>query len=563
MSSRDYIEIATQYARDVVRGKILASKWIHLACQRMLDDLDSSHDDEYTYVLNSAKATRACSFIEKLPHVKGKWAAKHELLVLQPWQVFIIVNIFGWVDRSTGLRKYRQAFLLISRKNGKSPLAAAIGLYMLTADGEHGAEVYCGATTEQQAWEVFRPARQMASKTLPLQTRLGVQINARSLIVPDTGSRFLPVIGSPGDGASPSCGICDEYHEATTSDLYDTFKTGMVGREQPLLLVITTAGYNVGSPCHLLQQEAEKVLSGTVIDDQWFVAIFTADATVDWTSDDALRMANPNYGVSVNVATLQHDQLEAKQNASKQNVFKTKHLNIWCNASVAWMNMVRWRECGDATLNIEDFKGDDCWIGLDLASKIDIAAAVRVFRRVEKNKPHYYIFPRFYLPTARTQDPTCQHYQKWVHDGHLIDTEGAEIDYQTILRDLVSDAQTYKIKCLAFDPYNATDLTQQFTAKTRVNRVEVPQNVKNLSDPMKSLEAGVIGGTVHHDANPVMTWMVSNIVAHVDANDNIFPRKQKPENKIDGVVATIIALSQAVSAPVQASYSPYYRIQYL
>jgi phage terminase large subunit-like protein len=500
-----------------------------------------------------------CKFIELLPHVKGRWAAHSERLVLQPWQVFILCSLFGWVHRVSGLRKYREAYICVPRKNGKSPLAAGLGLFMLCADGEYGAEVYCGATSLEQALEVFRPAKQMDERTPELVEAYGLQINAESLVLPANGSRFLPVVGKPGDGAAPSCGIADEFHEASDASLYDCLKTGMIGREQPLLLVITTAGFNTASPCHDLQTQAQKVLDGSLQDDQLFSVIYTLDEGENWASEDALHKANPNYGISVNAEQLRHDQQIAVGNAAKANTFKTKHLNIWCNASVAWLNMQAWAACEqhEPPANLTD---SDCFIGLDLASKIDCAVAVKLFRKQIDGQDHYFVVPRIYLPADRALAPGCQHYQAWVADGHLIATPGNVIDYGCILADLQADATQYHVRQLGFDPWNATDITQRFAAATSVQIVEVPQTVRNLSDPMKQLQALVLAGRLHHRGNPVLTWMLANVVAHTDANDNIFPRKDHVENKIDAAVALIIALSRALATPAvpaKPQYVPY------
>lgn len=545
-----YTKSALKYARDVTSGKILACKWVRLACQRHLDDLEKAKSKSYPYRFDPELAARVCTFIEQLPHVKGRWAARRERLKLQPWQIFILSCLFGWVFRDTGLRRYRQAYVCVPRKNGKSPMAAGIGLYMLACDNEAGAEVYCGATSEKQAWEVFKPAREMAQRTPEMLSALGVDVHAKSLTVAGNGSKFEPVIGRPGDGAAPSLGICDEFHEAVNADLFDTLLTGMVGREQPLLLVITTAGTDLGSPCYDYQTHAQKVLEGTLEDEQLFAVIYGIDPEDDWTTEAALRKANPNLDVSVDLAALRHDQQIAIQNSSKANIVKTKHLNIWCNASVGWMNLVKWHTCADASLKPEQFtKSDECWIGLDLASKIDIAATVKLFRKEVNGQMHFYAMPRLYLPEERAMDPTLQVYQKWVHDGHLIATEGNVIDHRRILDDLVADASAYTIRELGFDPYNAEMLTQELRSKSGVTTTEVPQTVKFLSEPMKQLEALVLSGRFHHDGNPVMTWCIANVVAHIDANDNIFPRKDKIENKIDGAVALIIALSRALAAP--------------
>lgn len=547
-----YTSVANQYVTSVISGEVLACRWVKLAAKRHTDDLQKSKDPSYPYRFDPKKAERACKFIELLPHTKGRWAAKRELLKLQPWQVFIVCNIFGWVHKTSGLRKYREAYICIPRKNGKSPLAAAIGLYMLAADGECGAEVYTGATSEAQAWEVFRPARLMAEKTTNLQSRLGVVVNAKSLTIPGNGSRFLPVIGKPGDGASPSCGICDEFHEADSADLYDTFKTGMVGREQPLLLVITTAGVNTSSPCHLLQIDAQKVLEGVALDEQLFVIIFTVDADVDWSTETALRMANPNYEVSVTEEALKRLQSIAMSNSAKRNIFLTKHLNVWCSASAAWIPIEKWNACGDFVLS-DEFNEADCFIGLDLASKVDIAAAVKLFRKQIDGVTHYYVSPRFYLPEECASAPESQHYQKFVHDEHLITTPGNVIDYGRILSDLVEDTKQYHVQELAFDQWGAEYLRQQFAEETGVTTAQVPQTPKYLSDPAKELEALVVSGRFHHDNNPAMSWMIANVVAKYDNHDNLVLSKDKRENKIDGVDALLNALFRALASAPQES----------
>lgn len=554
--ARNHAEIARKYCTDVLAGTVLSCKWVKLACQRHLDDLLESDSPEFEYRFDADKGNRACRFIEALPHVKGRWAARKQLLVLEPWQCFIVVSIFGWLFKSSGLRRFRQAFINVPRKNGKSPLAAGIGLYMLAADGEHGGEIYCGANTEKQAWEVFRPAKLMASATPELLEALGIQVNAKGIVVESTGSRFEAVIGKPGDGASPSCAICDEFHEADTADLYDTFLTGMVGREQPLLLTITTAGVNIASPCHALQLEAQKVLEGTLQDDQLFTIIFTIDeGVVDWTSEDALRMANPNYGISVEPTALRHDQLIAVNNAAKQNIFKTKHLNIWCSANSAFFNMANWNAAADKTLTLEQFLLDQCWIGVDLASTTDLSAVVKVFPRVIDGKVHYYIFARHYLPEDRIDQPGNQHYQKWHHDGNLIATDGAAIDYSVIQADLQDDIKTFKIRESCFDKTYAGQLMQELAAETGATVVDIPQRVAFLSAPMKTLDAAILDGRVHHDGDPVLAWAISNVVAHPDANENVFPRKDKPELKIDAAVATLNALVRVVTAPPKSNWS--------
>ena len=548
-----HVERAHQYAHDVVAGRVLACKWVRQACHRHLNDLArASADSTYAYEFDQAKASRVCRFIEQLPHTKGDWAlsvgGRDNRIELEPWQCFIYCCVFGWVKRASDLRRFSIAYVCVPRKNGKSILAAGTGLYMFAADGEMGSEVYAGATCQRQAMEVFRPAKQMVERTPRLKAAFGVTVGSKNLAILGSGSRFEPVVGNPGDGSSPSCAIVDEYHEHRNDQLLDSMRTGMGARKQPLLWVITTAGVNIAGPCHALQSEVQKVLEGTLQRDEVFGIIYTIDEDVDWTSETALRMANPNYGVSVFADFLEAEQAAAIQNGRKQNIFKTKHLNIWCGASSAWMNMERWKALADPTLKLEDFAGEPVNIGTDLSSIIDITSSVLVFKRTVDEVVHYYVFSRNYLPRDRALDPEKQHYQQWVHAGQLVAIEGPVIDYSVIRRDLVADADRFQVESIAFDPWCAPETQQELMRELGEDRViTIPQRVQHLSHPMKQLEALVLEGRIHHDGDPVLAWMMSNVVAHADANENIFPRKEQPENKIDGAVALIMGLSRALA----------------
>ena len=256
------MKAAEKYAKDVVAGKILVCKWIQLLAQRHLDDLAASKRKDFPYKFDPAKAEKVAKFLQLLPHTKGKWGGKKQLIKLEPWQLFSVCVPFGWVRKKDGTRRYRTILVFVPRKNGKSIIGGGVGLYMFVADGEFGAEVYSGATTEKQAWEVFRPAKLMVERTDDLREHYGVDVNASNMVVLADGSRFEPVIGKPGDGSSPSCSVVDEYHEHQDSTLYDTMETGMGAREQPIMLVITTAGSSIGGPCHQLIRDSERMLEG-------------------------------------------------------------------------------------------------------------------------------------------------------------------------------------------------------------------------------------------------------------------------------------------------------------
>lgn len=548
---------ANRYARDVVSGKIPACEWVRLAAQRHLDDLKKEAKKSYLYRFDRQKAERACRFIQLLPHTKGKWAQKRELITLQPWQLFIISNIFGWVRKKDGLRKYREVYLEVPRKSGKSVIASTIGLYCFCMDGEFGAEIYSGATTEKQAWEVFRPAKLMLSRTPDLLDAFGIEVNASNLSIPGDGSRFEPLIGNPGDGSSPSCALIDEYHEHDKPDLYETMITGMGARDQPLTLIITTAGSNIGGPCYERRGVAQKVLQGVFDDETLFSVIYTLDADDDWTSPEALRKANPNLGVSVSKEYLESQVRRAIQSPTQQTSVKTKHFNLWVGARDAWINLESWNKCADKTLRIEDFIECPSVLALDLATRVDIAAAVQVFYRTEDDgRFHYYAFPTFWIPEAALEiSRNAQRYQGWASQGLITIMDDAEIDLNAIQHHILGDQESgleglsskYQINELVYDPWQATQLAQTASSQG-ASAVEFRNTVQNMSPAMKELEGAITSGRFHFDGNPVLTWMASNVVAKEDAKENIYPRKEQPENKIDGMVALIMGVGRAYFA---------------
>lgn len=552
-----HVDKALAYARDVVRGKVLACVWVKRACQRHMDDLKRARGKGFAYRFDPDKAERACRFAELLPHVKGHWAApapgKSTRIVLEPFQCFERCMLFGWVEKGTGFRRFQTAYIERPRKNAKSTDAAITGLYCLAADNEFGAEVYSGATSEKQAWEVFRPAKQMAERTPEFTEHYGVGVNAKSLTILSTGGRFEPIIGKPGDGASPSCSITDEYHEHPDSSQFDTMITGMGARQQPLALVITTAGENTDSPCFALHERAQKMLNGTLPDERLFAVIYTIDDGDNWTTEEALQKANPNYGVSVSADYLKEQQRNAVNDARLQNIFKTKHLNVWCSTRSPWMNMEWWHRQADTSLKPEQFRGERCALAFDLANRLDLVSQAALFQRMVADQVHYYYFGRYYVPDAQVNEPTNRHYQGWHHDGHLIGTEGNDCDLDTILADAAADRQMFQVIGAGVDPWNSIGLTGGLQ-KMSMTVIEIPQTVSYFSEPMKWIEAAVKDGRFHHDGNPCMAWQIGNVTVKPDAKDNIFPRKEKPTNKIDGPMALIMAMKVLMTGPKPSVY---------
>lgn len=531
--NQNYTETANNYAYDVISGQIPAAKYIKLAAQRHLDGLKAQ--DKYTY--DEAKAHKACKFIEAQYHTKGKWAQKKEHLLLEPWQLFFVCSVFGWVHAATGFRKYREVLLLVPRKNGKSALAAAIGLYMLCADGEYGAEVYTGATSEKQAKEVFVPAQQMVRMNPPLVDHFEIQNNASNICILRNGSKMEPIIGNPPDGSSPSCAIVDEVHEHKDSRLIDTMITGMGARDQPLMLYITTAGDNLSGPCYQLQLEAQKVLEGVQENDTLFSLIYGIDIGDDWADLDSMIKANPNYGVSVSEDFLLSRLQDAKNNARKQSTFMTKHLNVWVGSREAFFNVDKWTQC-KADINLKDQFGKRAYIGLDLASRVDIAAIEVLI----PDGDEYIRFGRYYLPESALTGGN-EMYGAWAREGWLTITDGEIIDFNIIKDDILELCSQFEVIELAYDPFQATMLITELMAEG-VPVVEMRPTVLNFSEPMKSLDALIRAGKIQHNGDPVQTWMISNVVAKEDAKENVYPRKERSENKIDGVISLLMALGR-------------------
>lgn len=549
-----FVRAAERYARDVVEGKIVACKMVKLACQRHLDDRKRKASPSFPYLFDPAKAERVARFLQKLPHTKGKWAGRKMKVKLEPWQLFSVCIPFGWVHRKTKFRRFRVIVIFVPRKNGKSIIAGGVGLYMFCADDEFGAEVYSGATTEKQAWEVFRPAKLMVERTNPLREHFDIDVNASNMVRLEDGSRFEPVIGKPGDGASPSCALIDEYHEHHDSSLFDTMETGMGARDQPVLLVITTAGSNIGGPCHELVRDAEKMLEkvpGADQPDLWAM-LYSIDKGDDWTDPANMIKANPNYGVSVGADYLQARLRAAMQSPRKQSVFRTKHLNEWVGAKSAWLNMLRWGEAKPRK-SLAELENRPCFIGLDLASKIDVVAAVLLFPPVADD-PVWHVHGRYYLPEARVieaDDVNAQRYDEWDKLGLLTLTDGEVIDFEVIKDDLREFQGRFDVQQIGYDPWQATQLAQEMERES-MTMVEVGATVRNFSEPMKELEKLVTQRLMAHGGCPVLSWMASNVVAQIDAKENIYPRKERPENKIDGIVALIMALGRALSTMDEA-----------
>lgn len=539
----------------------MACRWVKAACQRHLDDLEKAKFKDYPYKFDHARASLPCEFIECMPHTEGEWATprgkRTNLIRLEPWQCFCICVLYGWIRKSNERRRFREAYIKIPRKNGKSILASLLSLYHLILDNENAPQVYSGATTERQAMEVFKPAYRILETTsqgMELKREFGLEAHAKRVLCRFNGGSFVVLVRKPGDGAGASFAVIDERHEHKTDELHDTMKQGQRARLQPLLFNITTAGVLIDGPCHQFEQFCERILAGDIDNDATFAIMYGIDDGDDWRTIEAAIKANPNYGVSIYPEIIQQELQDAIQNPQLQNAYRTKTLNEWMNVGIGLFNMAAWAKCFDPKLKIEDFHGKPVNEGDDLARKIDLASRCKVFTEMRSNvnsgrdEKHYFVFGTHYIPKSLVNDGEHPHYQKWVASGHLIAHEGWEIQLPWIQQDIEDDLKLFDYHSLAFDPWNATQMQQLLAGKVPEDVVQdAPQDVKVLSEVVQELQAAIVAGRVHHTGDPVLTFCMSCVVGTEDNRRNIFPKKVKNgRNKIDAASAMFNGVARAL-----------------
>lgn len=534
-------------------------------------DFHTHHSDGFVYV--EAVGERVVRFIEGYcRHHKGEWGGLP--LLLEEWQKEIIRQIFGWL-RPDGTRRFRTAYIEIPRKNGKSEIAAAVGLYLTVADGEEGAEVYASATKKDQARIVWSAADAMVTKSPELK-RFVRQLKS-NLSVPRTSSKFEP-LGADSkmlDGLNPHGNIVDELHAHRDRGVWDVLDTAMGARRQPLTLAITTAGvYDPESIGWEQHDYAVKVLEQVIEDDSFFAFIAAADDAPETEegreyhfTEEAQRQANPNYGTSVKPDYLARQAAKAKLQPGFLNEYLRLHLNVWTRTAKRWLNLERWAQSEAAPVPAararpialereQALRGRRCWCGLDLSAKLDLTAFVAIFP--DDAGEFFEVVCRFWIPEgtlAAYATRGQRFYEAWVRDGWLAKTDGDVIDYDFIQAEVESFAKLYEVQEVAFDQWGATQITTKL-ASQGLTMVEFGQGFKSMTAPSKELEALIIGRRVRHANNPVLRWNVSNVVTTTDPAGNIKPDKAKSKAKIDGVVATIMGLGRYLVSPLRSTWDP-------
>lgn len=536
------VDPVSKYAQDVVRGRIPACELVRLACQRHLRLLKSGAKEGIRF--DPEAAGRALRFFDFCRHVKGEWAGRR--LGLEPWQEFIVGSIFGW-KRRDGTRLIRSSYVEVPRKNGKTTLAAGIALYLLIADGEPGAEVYCAATKRDQAKLVFDQAKEMVRRSPALKRRVRVLQN--NLHVMATASKLEPLGADKDtmDGLNVHGVVIDELHAHKDRGIWDVLTSATGARRQPLVFTITTAGLG-GSPtvCRQEHDYSEQVLKGVVEDDSRFAFIATIDEGDDWTSPIAWKKANPNLGISIKEEFLAKELEKALAVPAEQNKFRRYYLNEWVQQESRYIDLRAWDACA-GIVRQDKLTGRLCYGGLDLANKIDLAALVLLFPP-EAGEDYYTVLPIFWAPEEAIVERSRRDrvpYDAWARQGFLRVTPGQVIDYNQIKADILALTQRYNLWRIGYDPWSAHQMAQELELEG-LQLIEVRPGMKSMTEPTKELLRLVMERRIRHGGHPVLRWNADNLVVKRGPTDLIMPDKEKSREKIDGMVALITALALAL-----------------
>jgi phage terminase large subunit-like protein len=494
-------------------------------------------------------ADRAIRFVEALRFTSGVRAGGRFLL--EPWQLTFLTHVFGRV-KPDGLRVTRTAYLEVPRKNGKTEFAAAIALYMLIADGEAAPQVYSAASDREQASLVFAPAKAMVESNARLRKECRVIESTRRIVYRGGYYRALSSDVRRKHGFNAHCVVYDELHTATDRGLRDVLASSMGARAQPLMLEITTAGYDRESICWEEHEYARRVIAGEIVDPTFFGMIFAAPMDADWREPRIWAIANPNLNVSLSEEFLASECVHAQEVPAFQNTFRRLYLNQWTQQDERWLDMTAWDQCGTPYAESE-LSGRPCYAGLDLASTTDIAAFAMVFPPppvgpdCTTTEP-YRLVLRFFIPrdTMRAKELRDRvPYSAWEQAGYVVATEGNVIDYTVVKATILELAKQFDVREVAYDRWGAVQITTELAAEGMVV-VPFGQGFASMSAPSKELERLVLQGRIWHGGHPVLRWMADNVQVRIDPAGNLKPDKARSREKIDGIVALVMALDRAV-----------------
>lgn len=535
----------TKYAKEVIAGNIPANELVILACKRHLNDLKKSKTKAFPYKFDVDLANRYLDFFDLLKHSKGELAGQP--IHLELWQCFRIGSVFGWVHKETGLRRFFEAYHQVPRKNGKSTEAAGVGVELLTIDGEQGAEVYSAATKKDQARIIFDEAKRMVNASSHIKRH--INIYQTNMSMPMSNSKFEPLSSDANslDGLNIHGGIIDELHAHKTRDVYDVLVTATGARKQPLIWIVTTAGFNTNGICYEKYEYSVKVLKGVIEDDRFFCYIAQADENDDPFDENTWIKANPNIGVSCSLEDLRTKAKQAKEIPAALTNFMVKHLNMWVNAETAWMNMQKYKECEEANsdFDISQLEGERCFCGVDLSATTDITSVNLEF---PLHDGRYAWINHCFLPEDGILEKERRDkvpYTAWAREGYITLTPGPTIDYEWIQSYIMEMSKKYQIQEIDYDPWNSTQFANNLMNEG-FECVEIRQGFKTLSEPIKDVEKLILEKKLITFNNPVLRFAISNAVPSLDPAGNIKLDKSKASKRIDPIIAGVTSHVRAM-----------------
>jgi phage terminase large subunit-like protein len=550
---RQFVQDALRYARKTAEDPTAASMHARMSCERFLRDHDAAQKPDSQWSFDDLAALKAMVFTSQMPNIKGPEAGKP--IRLMDWQKLVYANVFGFKERATGGRRFRQGVVYVPKGNGKTTISAPLAMYITFGENEGGAEGYAAAVTRDQARILFETAQNMVRRSDDMRKRWGVGVLTNSIFQERTASRLVPISSDAKalDGLNVAVAVCDEIGSHRTPEVYEALSTAMGKRHQPFLLSISTATQNNAGIGRQLWDYSLRVLQGVQNDERLFSIIYSIDDTDDPWEEATWIKANPAWGVSVQPDAIRAIMRQARNNPSQEASARTRHLNVWIGADEQLFSTRQWTLCADRDLKLEDFEGRECHLALDLASKTDLAALVAVFPEVRDGDVHYTVFCRCYLNEAAVMEARNASYPGWANANELIITPGNETDFQTIEDDVVEWFRRFRVLSMAYDPWRTTQLAQRLQSSS-VPVVEFRSNTQNFSAPTRELEAAIRSARIRHDGNGPLAWCIGNVVGHTDARDNVYPRKARPENKIDAAVALIMAIGRAMQPATRSVY---------
>jgi phage terminase large subunit-like protein len=542
------VKKAIDYALAVVAGERIVGPWVVKSCRRFLDDLRLAESGKGKWEFGEEFAVHPIDLAGNLRNIKGPEAG--QLIRLLEFQHWLIANIYGFVERGTRIRRFRQASIWMPRGNGKSSLAAVLALSTTFLEHEGGAEGYTAAVSRDQARIVFDLCKAMTQQNREFRQQFGVEVKANAVYQAHTASRLMAVSSDAKalDGLNVHFAVLDEIASHRSKAVYDVILTAMGKRSQPLMISISTATDNTAGIGRQVWDYTEKVLDGQLEDDRFFGVIYSAAADDDPWDEATWIKANPGWGQMVQPAGLRAIASQAQASPALKSAFLTRHLNIWVGADQAVFDVACWDKCATPAMRIEEFLGQPCFMGLDMAYRVDLAAASVIFPYQDENdnEIRYAVFHKAWLPVASVDPNRNPMYVQWAEQQHLTVTEGETTDFSVVEDEVRDIASRFDLRACAYDPYSLMQMSQRLK-NDGYPMVEYRATVLNFSEPTKTLDALMREGRIEQDGSPVARWCIGNVVGHFDRRGNIYPTKARPEAKIDCTVATIMALGVCIA----------------